>query len=83
MRAAVEDVKANGSCPTCQLPAIPLTVTVPQAMRLTGKSRRTIYNWVTAGKLDITHDHNGYIRIKRDEWLVYHVAQKGRPCVSL
>lgn len=39
------------------------TVNIIQAMRLAGVSRRTIYNWLSAGKLEYFRVASGSIRI--------------------
>lgn len=46
---------------TADLPAV--DVTVDEAARLVRVSRRTIYNWLKAGKLRYTRTAGGRIRI--------------------
>jgi len=43
-----------------------VTVSIPQACRVAGVSRRTIYNWLHAGKLVWVRTAGGSIRIVRD-----------------
>lgn len=39
------------------------TVTIKQACELVGNSRRTIYNWISAGKVEYVRTAGGSIRI--------------------
>lgn len=41
-------------------------VTIPKAGKLTGVSRRTIYNWLKSGKLQFVRTAGGSIRIFED-----------------
>ena len=39
------------------------TVSIPRACELVGVSRRTIYNWLSAGKLEYVRTAGGSVRI--------------------
>lgn len=39
------------------------TVSIPKAVELVGVSRRTIYNWIAAGKVDYVRTAGGSLRI--------------------
>lgn len=42
------------------------TLSIMQARELVGVSRRTIYNWITAGKVEYVRTAGGSIRIFAD-----------------
>ena len=42
------------------------TVSIPRACELVGVSRRTIYNWIGAGKLQYVRTAGGSVRIFAD-----------------
>ena len=42
------------------------TVSIPRACELVGVSRRTIYNWISAGKVEYIRTAGGSIRIFAD-----------------
>lgn len=46
------------------------TVTIEQACRIAGVSRRTIYNWLYAHKVAYVRTAGGSVRIYRDTLLV-------------
>lgn len=50
-------------------------VTIQQAATLVGVSRRTIYNWMHAGKLTVVRTVSGRIRIVRAELLREQVVE--------
>jgi excisionase family DNA binding protein len=39
------------------------TVSIPRACELVGVSRRTIYNWITSGKIQYVRTAGGSVRI--------------------
>lgn len=55
-------------CPYCagtgQTLAADVTVTVSQATKVAGVSLRTIYNWISAGKVEAVTTPGGSIRIR-------------------
>lgn len=42
------------------------TVSIPRACELVGVSRRTIYNWIAAGKIQYVRTAGGSVRIFAD-----------------
>ena len=54
------------------------TLSIMQACELVGVSRRTIYNWISAGKLEYVRTAGGSIRIFADS-LWRDPADSGRP----
>jgi excisionase family DNA binding protein len=42
------------------------TVSIPKACELVGVSRRTIYNWIAAGKIQYVRTAGGSVRIFAD-----------------
>lgn len=53
-------------------------VTVNEAMKLTGVTRRTIMNWLDAGRVQRFKDANGYrVLIDRLELLSYNKSRRG------
>ena len=56
----------------------PVLVTVPEAVALTGKSRRTIMRALKAMKFRCQKDNNNHWHIARDELLAW-AAPTGRP----
>ena len=42
------------------------TVSIPRACELVGVSRRTIYNWIAAGKVEYVRTAGGSVRIFLD-----------------
>ncbi len=42
------------------------TVSIMKACEMVGVSRRTVYNWIAAGKVDYVRTAGGSIRIFRD-----------------
>jgi excisionase family DNA binding protein len=42
------------------------TVSIPRACELVGVSRRTIYNWISAGKIQYVRTAGGSVRIFAD-----------------
>ena len=42
------------------------TVSIPRACEMVGVSRRTIYNWISAGKVEYVRTAGGAIRIFAD-----------------
>jgi excisionase family DNA binding protein len=42
------------------------TVSIPRACELVGVSRRTIYNWISAGKIQYIRTAGGSVRIFAD-----------------
>jgi len=56
-------------------------VTILKAAQLVGVSRRTIYNWLAAGKVDYVRTAGGSVRIFVDS-LWREPADPGRPVVA-
>ncbi len=46
-------------------PALDVWVTIAQACGIAGVSRRTIYNWLKAGRLVVQRTAGGAVRIER------------------
>ena len=42
------------------------TVSIPRACELVGVSRRTIYNWISGGKIEYVRTAGGSVRIFED-----------------
>jgi excisionase family DNA binding protein len=64
------------------------TVSIPRACELVGVSRRTIYNWIAANKIQYIRTAGGSVRIFADtlwrepEPVVVAEPQAGLPSVS-
>lgn len=55
------------------------TVTILKAAELTGVSRRTIYNWIRAGKVEYVRTAGGSIRVFADTlWRTQEPARTPR-----
>ena len=53
------------------------TLSIMKACEVVGVSRRTIYNWISAGKVEYVRTAGGSIRIFADS--LWRDAQPGRP----
>jgi predicted site-specific integrase-resolvase len=55
-------------------------ITVAEAAEAVGRSRRTIYNWINAGRLRTLSDENGVVLVEgRDLVEVEARVKRGRP----
>jgi len=60
------------------------TVSIPRACELVGVSRRTIYNWIAAGKIQYIRTAGGSVRIFADTlWREPESAVVTEPQVEL
>ena len=57
------------------------TISIMKACELVGVSRRTIYNWITAGKLEYVRTAGGSIRIYADS-LWRDASSAARPVIE-
>jgi excisionase family DNA binding protein len=53
------------------------TVSIPRACDVVGVSRRTIYNWISSGKVEYVRTAGGSVRIFTDTLWRYANAPRG------
>ena len=58
------------------------TVSIPAACELVGVSRRTIYNWISSGKIQYVRTAGGSVRIFADT-LWREPGSDARPAIEL